>query len=281
MISNQPAAYGVTKVTAAETPVEILAEEVLRHGYVVVDSGLSRADLARYRERLDAVYAVQRQEIGGEDNLQRINDANVVRCLLAYDDVFLSLAVNPILLGVAERILGSHFVLLMQNGVINPPRQRHFQVHWHRDLNYQHWVSSRPLAVSALFCLDPFSRETGGTHVLAGTHLKEEFPSNTFVRRYEQVIEAEDGSIVLFDSMMFHRAGQNTSGIVRRAVNHVIGVPILAQQISIPDMLRGRHAEDVFLARYLGYRWNPRPSVLQWRQQKLRDAEKTSVRKGA
>lgn len=281
MISSQPAAYGVSKVTAVQNQVDILAEEVRHRGYVVVESGFSQDEIAHYRERLDAVYAMQRQEIGGEENLQRINDAHIARCLLAYDDAFLAMAANPIVLGVAERILGSSYVLLMQNGVINPPHQRYFQVKWHRDLNYQHWVSSRPLAVSALFCLDPFSKETGGTYVLAGTHLQEDFPSDTFVRRHEQVVEAEPGSIILFDSMMFHRAGHNTSNIIRRAVNHVIGAPILGQQISIPDMLQGRHAEDSFLARYLGYRWNPRPSVLQWRLRKLHEAGETPQRKGA
>jgi ectoine hydroxylase-related dioxygenase (phytanoyl-CoA dioxygenase family) len=281
MSSSQLAAYGVSRITVADSHIDALAEEVLRLGYVVADSGLSPEEIAGYRERLDGVYAAQQQEVGGEENLQRINDANVARCLLAYEDKFLEMATLPLLLRLAERLLGENFVLLMQNGVLNPPSRRHFQTNWHRDLNYQHWVNSRPLALSALFCLDPFSQETGGTHVLGGSHLKEEFPSEAFLSRHETVIEAKPGLVILFDSMMFHRAGQNSSGIVRRAVNHVIGVPILAQQISIPDMLQGRYAENPFLSRYLGYRWNPRPSVQQWRLQRLQDAEKTPQRKGA
>jgi ectoine hydroxylase-related dioxygenase (phytanoyl-CoA dioxygenase family) len=275
MMSEKSSSYGVYRVTSAQDHTDVLAEEILRCGYVVTDSGLSPAQIDSYRQRLDAVYAVQMKELGGEAALQRINDANIARCLLAYDAEFLEMATLPVLLGVAERVLGSNFVLLMQNGVINPPGQRHFQIKWHRDLNYQHWVSSRPLALSALLCLDPFSRQTGGTHVLAASHLKEEFPSEAFIRRHEQVIEAGPGSLIVFDSMMFHRAGQNSSGIIRRAVNHVVGVPILAQQISIPDMLQGRYQDDAFLARYLGYRWNPRPSVLQWRMQKLHEAPPT------
>ncbi len=279
MTGSQPSSYGVLKVASVATDLDVLAEEVLRRGYVVAPGCLGSTDVDRYRERLDAVYAAQVQEMGGEDNLQRINDANVARCLLAYDEAFLSMATHPVLLGVAERILGSNFVLLMQNGVINPPGTRHYQINWHRDLNYQHWVSSRPLALSCLVCLDPFSQATGGTHVLEGSHLKEEFPSEGFARRHEHVVEAEPGSLILFDSMMFHRAGHNTSGLVRRAVNHVLGVPILGQQISIPDMLRGRHSEDPFLARYLGYRWRPQAGVREWRMQKLQVAQ--AQRKGA
>jgi ectoine hydroxylase-related dioxygenase (phytanoyl-CoA dioxygenase family) len=274
MTSSQQSSYGVCRVTSGDSDLDLMAEEILRCGYVVVDSGLSPADIAEYRERLDAVYSVQQEEIGGEENLQRINDANIVRCLLAYDDKFLAMATMRPLMQLAERLLGENFVLLMQNGVINRPSKQHFQINWHRDLNYQHWVNSRTLALSALLCLDPFSAETGGTHVLAGTHLREEFPSVPFIRRHEQVVEAAPGSLIIFDSMLFHRAGKNTSGIIRRAVNHVVAVPILAQQISIPDMLKGRYADDPFLSKYLGYRWNPRAGVLQWRLQKLDDANK-------
>jgi hypothetical protein len=52
-------------------------------------------------------------------------------------------------------------------------------------------------------------------------------------------------------------------------VNHVIGLPILSQQIDIPRSLGGKWSDDPFLSKYLGYRWNPKPSVLEWRQGKL------------
>jgi hypothetical protein len=52
-------------------------------------------------------------------------------------------------------------------------------------------------------------------------------------------------------------------------VNHVIGLPILSQQIDIPRSLNGKWADDPFLAKYLGYRWNPKPTVVDWRRAKL------------
>lgn len=281
MIESQSSSYGVSRATVAESGLDSITEEILRGGYAVVDSGLSENEIDGYRQLLDTIYTVQQEEVGGEENLRRINDANVARCLLAYEDAFLGMATNDVVLGTIRRILGDNFVLLMQNGVINPPNLRHYQVNWHRDLNYQHWVCSRPLALSFLFCLDPFSHETGGTHFLAGSHLKEEFPSEAYIRRHEKVAEAAPGAVIIFDSMTFHRAGQNTSTIVRRAVNHVVGMPILGQQISIPDMLQGRYSDDDFLSRYLGYRWNPRPGVVPWRLQKLGAAEKAQLRKGA
>jgi ectoine hydroxylase-related dioxygenase (phytanoyl-CoA dioxygenase family) len=104
----------------------------------------------------------------------------------------------------------------------------------------------------------------GATVVLPGTHRIERFPSATVATEIERPVEAPAGSFLVFDSMLFHRAGHNTSTAVRRAVNHVYALPFIGQQISMPDILRGRYADDPALRRLLGYETNPAPSVDDW-----------------
>ena len=261
--------YGVTDRSQAGGPLGLALEELERRGYTVLDSGLSLEHLERLRGRLDAVARRQEQEAGGRQTLERINDADVVRCPLAYDEAFMELAVHPVLMEVSRRILGENFVLLMQNGVVNPPGHEHFQARWHRDLNYQHWVATQPLAIHALFCLDPFTEDTGGTVFLPGSHQIERFPSDAYVRKHETPVDAPPGAILIANAMTYHRAGHNRSDRTRRGVNHVIGRPFLAQQIDLPAMLQGRGRADPFLSRYLGYRWNPRPSVEAWRGERI------------
>src|SRR6266508_1717597 len=169
--------YGVTETALATDEVGQAVEEIERDGYTVLDTERSKDMLQEMRDRLDRIYAQQVEEIGGEECLAAINDANIIRCPLAYDRKFIDLAVHPKVILVAQRLLGEQFVLVMQNGVANPPGQTHYQSRWHRDLNYQHWTASRPIAIHALFCLDPFSAITGGTHMLPGSHLFERFPS--------------------------------------------------------------------------------------------------------
>jgi len=244
-------------------------EELEIQGYAVLDSGLSAARLQMLRERLDDIARLQEQEVGGRASLERINDADVVRCPLAYDDVFLELATHPVLIEICRRALGENFVLVMQNGVINPPGEEHFQARWHRDLNYQHWIASRPLAIHALFCLDPFTPETGGTMFLPGSHHIEQFPSDAYVEKHETSVQVHAGAILVANAMVYHRAGHNRSDMTRRGVNHVIGRPFLAQQIDLPRVMNGKGADDPFLSRFLGYRWNSRASVQAWRQERL------------
>jgi ectoine hydroxylase-related dioxygenase (phytanoyl-CoA dioxygenase family) len=221
---------------------------------------------------MDDVYARQCAEVGGETVLAGMNDADIARCLLAYSDAYLELATHPTLVALARAVLGETIVLLMQNGVINRPGRRQFQTRWHRDLNYQHWVCSRPIALSALVCLEDFNAETGGTAFLPGSHLVEHFPSDAIVAMSEVTPVLPRGSVIVFNSMVFHRAGINRSGRIRRAVNHVIGAPILAQQVDIPSMLGGEAPSDLWLAGYLGYRWNPARDVAAWRRQRMAPA---------
>jgi ectoine hydroxylase-related dioxygenase (phytanoyl-CoA dioxygenase family) len=82
------------------------------------------------------------------------------------------------------------------------------------------------------------------------------------------VSNAKAGSLLILDSMLFHRAGYNKSNRNRRGINHLIGRPFMAQQIDMPRLLNGRHRDDEFLGAYLGYRWNPASNVSAWRKQR-------------
>ncbi len=249
------------------------AEEIRNVGYTVMQSGFSVGELQLIRQKIYDIYQLQVREIGGEQALKDINDLNVARCLLGYDDYFLKLAAHPLIMGVARKLLGEKFLLMSQNAIINLPNDQHCQVTWHRDLNYQHFVSSRPLGLSALYCIDDFTEETGGTYLMAASHKAEEFPSFEYVAKHEQQINAPAGSILLFDAMIYHRSGNNRGERPRRAVNHIYILPLIKQQISIPQMLQGKLCDDPFLRTFLGYDTQTGDSVQQWRKQKLAQAK--------
>src|ERR1700730_4670629 len=226
---------------------DFYAEEIRNIGYAVVESGFSASELQLIRQKIDDVYELQLQEIGGEEVLKRINDADLVRCILSYDDYFLTLATHPVIIAVTRKLLGENFILMAQNAIINRPADEHYQVTWHRDLNYQHYVSSRPLGFSALYAVDDFSEETGGTWLIPASHKSEPFPSQDYARCHRRQISAPAGSILLLDPMLYHRAGVNRSAHLRRSVNHIYTVPMLQQQISLPSMLAGKFSDDPFL----------------------------------
>jgi ectoine hydroxylase-related dioxygenase (phytanoyl-CoA dioxygenase family) len=266
---NDMKTHGVREFHVNQDEADFCAEEIRNIGFTVVQSGYSEQELQLIRQKIDNVYERQVVELGGEEFLRRINDADLARCLIGYDDYFLALATHPLLLAVTRKLLGENFILMAQNAILNRPADEHYQVTWHRDLNYQHYVSSRPLAFSALYAIDNFTEETGGTWVIPASHKSEAFPSEDYVLRYRKQISAPAGSILLLDPMVYHRAGVNRSKGLRRSINHIYTVPMIQQQISLPRMLAGKFGDDRFLRMFLAYETETGESVQQWRTRKL------------
>src|SRR5947209_77007 len=173
--------YGVTQQKTIASSEDVHLEELTIKGFSILEGVLHADQLAQARTKLDEVYARQVSEFG-EDKLQAIKEKNMARCPLAYDEYFLSnVAANPKVLSLVKRRLGDYFILHLQNGIINRPNEPHHQSSWHRDLPYQNFVSSKPLAIGALFCIDPFTVETGCTEVVPFTHREETSPSNEYI----------------------------------------------------------------------------------------------------
>lgn len=230
--------YGINDapVSDASDPLWLRAalESLERVGFAVLENQLSASLLDSLRSGLDAVLQAQTARFGGLAALEAIGEANQARALCNEDARFWDLVTLPDVNTVIERLLGPAAIVMQQNGVVMPAGgDEHQQQRWHRDLPYQNWVSSAPLAIGALCALDPFSAMSGGTAFLPGSHRFASFPSEAFIGQRQQVIEAPAGSVILFDAMSFHRGGTNRGTTPRRAVNTLFGVPLLAQQVLI------------------------------------------------
>jgi ectoine hydroxylase-related dioxygenase (phytanoyl-CoA dioxygenase family) len=254
MQSEHSGRYGVIEQTASETDVEYACESIRHLGYAVIDGGYEPEWLAALSDAFERARQRHYSEHGGKEALEKIDEHNTIRLPLAYERLFLELAANEKIRAICDRLIPGYVVLNQQNGIINPPHAgRYNQGAWHRDLPYQHFVSSRPLAINALFCLDPFTVENGATKVLPASHRQEAFPSDRFVESEAATVTAAAGSFIIQDCMMFHRGGVNTAGRPRRAVNHVYSIPLLRQQIDLPTALGETFVTDGALRKLLGY----------------------------
>jgi ectoine hydroxylase-related dioxygenase (phytanoyl-CoA dioxygenase family) len=250
---GRASSYGVTEQRAPATDLERAAEEVICLGYCVIDSGYSASDIADFGLLFDAVRD-KYVEGYGMDFLREIDEHNGIRLPLALDERFIDLAMNQKVLALVEKLIQNAFILNQQNGIINPPGESYNQAAWHRDLPYQHFVSSRPLAVNALYCIDEFTTQNGATFVIPASHFQEEFPSDSFIEKHAKQICAAAGSFIVLNGMIFHRGSLNRTAFPRRAVNHLYTTAFIKQQIDIPSMLAGRPIGSV-AANLLGFRY--------------------------
>jgi ectoine hydroxylase-related dioxygenase (phytanoyl-CoA dioxygenase family) len=257
--------YGIKEQSLAADELDVKLQELDLLGYTILHSGFPEAVLSDLRERLERLLSEQEARFGGHEALKRINEADNLRAPLLWDETFLDVAIHPQLMELCRRTFGDYFIVNQQNGIRNPPvRRGHHQSSYHRDLPYQHFVSSRPLALNALLCLDPFTPENGATRVLPGSHKIEYFPDDRVVRALEVIANVPAGAYLILNSMVFHCAGVNTTEGPRRGINTVFTIPIIKQQIALPPNLKGRYEKDPWLRQLLGFDVDAPRSLEAW-----------------
>ncbi len=233
------ASYGVSDRTRDGSACDLAVEQVRRVGFAVLDAGYDDGELSVISDAFGRVH-YSYIATHGEARLRRIDEVHTIRALLtqqAGGNTFLGLALNARLMTVLRQLIQGKFILNQQNGILNPPHEGYNQSAWHRDLPYQHFVSSRPLAINALFCVDDFTLANGATFVLPASHKDEAFPSKPYVETNALQVVAKAGSFILLDCMMFHAGGFNTTSMARRAVNHVYTIPYFKQQIQFQSCI--------------------------------------------
>lgn len=266
--SNIPEkSYGILQQYHSDTVLDEVAEQVRNVGFAILDSGYSSSEMKNISKAFNHMRSLY-IETHGESKLRNAGELYTIRAPLTHGgDLFLRLALNENLLSILKKLIPGNFILNQQNGVINPPQETYDQGAWHRDLPYQHFVSTKPLAINALFCIDDFTFKNGATFVLPASHLSEAFPSSNYIQKNAIQIEAKAGSLILLDCMTFHAGGRNKTNQVRRAVNHLYNIPYFKQQINIPmnmknielsdearDILGFTYAESTSISNYISKR---------------------------
>ncbi len=255
--------YGIRELKNHFTKLDEYIEHALRKGFVIMEEVLSEENSDILSEKLERIYKIQLEEF---PYLKEINEEDVVRCPLYYDEKFVDLIINPKILEILTKMLGENFILHLQNGVINRPLKEHHQVAWHRDLPYQEYTTSKPISINVFYCLSPFTLETGATKILPYSHLFDDFPSIEFAEKNAVSVSAKKGDVIIFNSWLYHKAGHNVSTINRYGINHVYTVPIIKQQIDLPSLLKEKYSEHPLLHKILGYKFATPKSVLELRQ---------------
>jgi hypothetical protein len=246
--------YGVLEQSQPDDAIASAAEEITCLGYSVIDGGYTPQEIVDLKHIFDDTHR-KYLDCHGEPFLREIDEHNGIRLPLALDTRFLDVAANERVLRLVETLVRNKFVLNQQNGLINPPNAAKYnQGAWHRDLPYQHFVSSRPLAINALYCVDDFTAQNGATFVVPASHRHELCPSDEFIEKHAVQVSAPAGAFIVLDCMVFHRGGVNRTPVARRGVNHVYTCAFIRQQIDIPSVLGSKPARPE-LSELLGYRY--------------------------
>lgn len=259
--------YGIINQSVKD--ISPIAENIRRKGFAVLEQVIDVHTCKTWSEGLEKVYQKQLNDFGIE-NLISIKEENIVRMPFLEDWQFNELFMYPKVIEIVRELLGDNFQLHLQNAVLNRPNKEHHQSSWHRDLPYQNWTSSEPLGINAFFCLTDFNSKTGATSLLPFSHKMDSIPSESYFLENKVQIEAKAGSILFFDSMLFHCAEYNASNHTRVGVNNMFVRPFISQQIDIVKAVKNSLIEPTEnQKKVLGFHYSLATNVKEYRHRRL------------
>jgi ectoine hydroxylase-related dioxygenase (phytanoyl-CoA dioxygenase family) len=213
----------------------VKALEGLEHlGHVIVEDVVDRALLDETRERMYAVQRAIRNDVG-EERLQRAGELGVLRLMLAYDEHFMRFLELPEIVSLVDGTVSPTAVLHLQNGFVLPPQPPDangagtFQQSFHRD--FPRHLGGYLASLNTLVAIDDFTAENGGTIVASSTHQRQERPDVRFLDAVAESVQCPAGSIVVFDSTLWHAAGRNRSDRDRLGINQQFTRSFIKQQV--------------------------------------------------
>lgn len=212
--------------------LERVVEAVELVGCAVVEGVLDADTCARTKEAMYSVQEKIRSEIGGE-RLGRAGELGVLRLMLRYDDHFFRFLELPKVIAVVDAMIGETAILHLQNGLVLPPlageTPETFQTSFHRD--FPRYLNGYVASLNCFFAIDEFTAANGGTVVVPGSHQRFDKPSPLYLESQAVSVECAAGSMLVFDSTLWHAAGANGSQRDRLAINQQFTRSFFKQQI--------------------------------------------------
>jgi ectoine hydroxylase-related dioxygenase (phytanoyl-CoA dioxygenase family) len=214
-------------------------------GCVVVEGVVNEDLLARTR---DAMYRAQveiHDEVGKE-RLERAGELGVLRLMLKFDPVFFDFLEIPEVLAVVDATVSETATLHVQNGLLLPSFEggtpQVFQTRFHRD--FPRILNGYLMSINTFFAIDDFTSTNGATFFASGTHQKEGRPADWYLAEHSVAAYCPAGSMLVFDSTIWHAAGDNKSGKDRLALNQQFTRSYVKQQVDYVRALGTDVIED-------------------------------------
>lgn len=210
-------------------------------------------------ELLDSLVGALAPSLALRDEIRRRNgvlenSAGTLHHLLMDDPCYVELlaqlsALEPIFKGYFE----GNFILNSYGGVINERDSRSYVQNVHRDIRFG--SDSRRFMVNALVMLDDFTLENGATHILSHSQNIQQQPADEYFYAQAARATGERGSVLLFDSRMWHATGRNTTDAPRRALTLTFTSPFFKPQLDYARLFGYRNLDrcNPWMRQVLGF----------------------------
>ncbi len=220
-------------------------------GWYLFEKTIPFSLLNRLRDDLDTVYE-KRREIQIKNGIGN-EMSGTCHHLLGENNSMDELITSLLLDDFIKNFFGGPYVLNSFGAFINQPNDTAYVSKIHKDIRT--FSGDFRLLLNVLIMLDDFTLENGATYIFSGSHhLNEKPPEKIFYQHAARAI-GKAGDVLVFNSNLWHAAGENTTHQVRRGLTLTFSRPFLKQQIDFPRFLSTEYASKLSepVRQVLGY----------------------------
>ncbi|TGD71269.1 hypothetical protein E4634_18520 [Mangrovimicrobium sediminis] len=191
------------------------------HGFTVVPDVLAGETLARTRDALYRAAAADRcrgREVeqfaldkGDQSLTQRVWN------VLSRDPVFEDLVEHPSALAFVREVLGWPALLGNLSANICSPGCEGGHLHADQTFLGEPWPAAGPQGLNVAWAIDDFTADNGATRVVPGSHLRNCSVPADEMEADTVAMQAPAGSMVVFESRLWHKTGNNITADQTRA----------------------------------------------------------------
>ena len=187
--------------------------EMKSRGWVRFDSVVPQAEVEALRaalaEACEVCEAAQRRK--GLTNID-----GTAHHVLMFEGAFMDFLTRYDLDAQIEAYFQCRDILNSFGAVVTRRDAASYAMNPHRDV--RSFTGEVKLMLNLLLMLDDFTLENGATYLLSGSHTRPERPSPEAFLQDAERLTGKAGTICLFDSNLWHAAGQNQTDMPRRAI---------------------------------------------------------------
>jgi ectoine hydroxylase-related dioxygenase (phytanoyl-CoA dioxygenase family) len=168
---------------------------------------------------------------------------------------------NPAAPYISQFFGGKPYILQSMGGNFNFPSKANYASEVHRDI--RSWFRDR-MMLNTLVTLDDMTAENGATWLLPGGHRLPHKPLDAAFDAEAIQVTAPAGSILMWDSRLWHKAGANRTSDPRRIITPIFTRPFYKQGCDYPRAVGENMILSRNLRQVLGYNSQVPESLGEW-----------------